>query len=99
MATRIIEYGGSSMLGAAYPVIPSDQFVTAQSAMTATGTSAQSAALNNATGLVLVQSDEQIYVKVGNNPTAATDHYRIAAGGEQFFAVQFGQGWKVAIRT
>lgn len=99
MATRIIEYGGPGLMGAAFPVVPADMRVTAQTAMTATGTSAQSAAVNAATGLVCVQSDEQIYVLFGTNPTVTANDYRIAAGAEQFFSIPVGQSYKVAIKT
>lgn len=99
MATRILEYGGTGLLQCAFPVVPADQRVTVQSAMTASGSSAQSAALNAATSLVCVQSDEQIYVLVASNPTVTADNYRIAAGGEQWFSVPANSGWKVAIKT
>ncbi len=99
MATRIIEYGGSGVLGSAFPVVPADQRVTAQTALTANGTSQQSAAVNAGTSCVCVQSDEQIYVLLGTNPTATTNDYRLAAGGEQFFSIPTGLSWKVAVRT
>jgi hypothetical protein len=105
MATRILEFGGSGILGPAYPVVPAGQFVTKQPAMTATGTSARSAAVSAATALVLVQSDEQIYVEIdplnAATPTATTDSYRIAAGGEQYFSINPSMAGiaKVAIRT
>ena len=97
MATRIIEYGGADR-NDGLPVIPSRQFITAQTPLTATATSAQSAAFNLGTTLVCVQSDEQIYVRVGTaNPTATTSNYRIAAGGEAYFSVNGGD--RVALRT
>ncbi len=96
MATRIIEYGGADRSDG-LPVVPSRQKVTAQAAMTATAVSQQSAAFAQGTTLVLVQSDEQVYVSFGESPTATTNDYRIAAGGEQFFSVK--DGHKVAIRT
>lgn len=99
MATRIIEYGGTGRLGLAYSVVPTDEYVTSQSAITPTSTSAQGAAFSAATGLVLVQCDEATYVKVANNPTATTNDYRIQAGQEQFFSVIPGAGWTAAVRT
>jgi hypothetical protein len=101
MATRILEYGGTGLLGPAYPVVPAGQCVTKQPAMTATGTSAKSAAFKAATGLVIVQSDEQIYCEVAADADAVAtgDSYRIAAGAEQAFSVTPGAGWKVAIKT
>jgi hypothetical protein len=99
MATRILEFGGTGHLGPSFPVVPAGQRVTVQSAMTATSTSAQSAAVNAATSLVCVQSDEQIYVLVASNPTVTNDNYRIPAGGEQWFSLPLNSGWKVAIKT
>jgi hypothetical protein len=97
MATRIIEYGG--LVGYLPGVVPASQKVTEQAAMTATGTSAKSAAFNAGTELVCVQSDEAIKVAFGPDATvAATDNsYKIPAGEEQFFAVR--PGWKAAIKT
>ena len=97
MATRIIEYGGRSM--GDYPVIPACQYVTEQAALTATATSQQSAAFNVATKLVIVDSDEQVYVALGSNPTAATTSLRIPAGQRAEFAVPGNGTWKVAVRT
>lgn len=94
MATRIIECGAGAR-GDGLPIVP--PVLVEQSAMTATGTSAQSSAFGDGTSLVIVQSDEAIYVKVGNNPTATTNSYKLAAGAEQAFTA--GAGQKVAIRT
>jgi hypothetical protein len=94
MATRIIEYGGALT---AFPIVPARQKVVAQSAMTASSSSAASSAFNDATGLVCVQSDEAIKVAFGSSPTATDNDYKIAAGGEQWFDVK--PGWKVAIKT
>jgi hypothetical protein len=98
MATRIIEYGGDFQPHYSV-VVPSDQFVTEQTALTATGTSQQSAAVSNDTTIVCVQSDEAVYVRVAANPTATTNSYRLQAGGEQFFKVSPRASWKVAVRT
>jgi len=98
MATRIIEFGGGP-INRNMPIVPASQRVTSQAAITATGTSAQSSAVDAATSVVLVQSDEAVYVLLGTNPTATTNDYRIAAGGEQYFDVPPGKSWKVAVRT
>jgi hypothetical protein len=95
MATRIIEYNSKDVR---MPVIDT-MSVTEQTPLTATGTSAQSAALNAATNLVCVQSDEAVYVKLGESPIATTACYRLQAGGEQFFRVPQGAAYKVAVRT
>jgi hypothetical protein len=49
--------------------------------------------------MVCVQSDEAVYLAFGTNPTATTNGYRLQAGGEQFFTVDVGKSWKVAVRT
>lgn len=96
MATRILEYDGNEVQYA-MPVIP--HLLVKQTAMTATGSSARSAAFGNNSDLICVQSDEQIYAEPGDAATVAatTDSYRISAGGEAWFAVKPGE--KVAIRT
>lgn len=94
MATRITEYDGNEVQNS-LPIVP--HALVEQAAMTATGTSAQSAAFGASTDLICVNTDEQIYTAVASNPTATTNSYRIAAGGEQWFAVKPGE--KVAIRT
>jgi len=99
MATRIIEYGNIGNTGPAYPVVPSSHQIKAQAPITPSGTSAQSAAVDDNTRFVLIQADEAIYAALGSNPTATTSDYRIQAGGEQLFTVQRGQSWKVAVRT
>jgi hypothetical protein len=100
MATRIIEYCAPAR-GDGYPVVPAGRKVTAQTALTATGTSQQSAAFASNTRIVGVQSDEAVYVAFAANPTATTNDYRLQAGTEQFFDLfpYAGQNWKVAIRT
>lgn len=98
MATRIIEFGGTGPLHV-FPVVPAGQFEAKQAAITATATSAQSAAFNASTGLICVQSDEAVYVEINANPTATTDSYRIQANGEQWFSVPPNASWKVAVRT
>lgn len=96
MATRILECGGTIVARTdGLPVYPQEW--TAQAAMTATGTSAQSAAFASGTNLVVIDTDEQVYVKIGNNPTATTNDLRIPAGQRQEFTVTAGN--KVAIRT
>jgi hypothetical protein len=86
-------------MGRAYPTVAADQYILSQTPITATGTSAQSAAVSAGAGLVLVQSDEAVYVALGTNPTATTSDYRLQAGGEQFFSIPYNASWKVAVRT
>ena len=96
MATRIIEYSG---LWQTWPIVPAHNKVASQTALTATGTSAASSAFNDMTEMVCVQSDEAIKVAFGATPTATDNDYKIVAGGEQFFLIQAGSSWKVAIKT
>ena len=49
--------------------------------------------------MVLVQSDEAVYVAIGTNPTATVNDYRLQAGGEQYFSIIPGASMKVAVRT
>ena len=98
MATRIIEYGGRS--AGDFPVVPADQYVTKQPAMTASADgTGRSAAFSLATKLVRINTDEQIYYEYDGTatPTATTDSPRIAAGGDEWIKVSGGA--KVAIRT
>ena len=93
MATRIIEYGQLDTGGV--PIYP--PALRSQAAMTATGASAQSAATGANCYFVRIDSDEQIYVVIGTNPTATTNDVRIPAGG--IYETQCGVGQKIAIRT
>ena len=68
-----------------------------QVAITATASPASSAAFGPDCNEVMIQSDEQVYVDVGPSPTAATNTYRIAAGGEQAWRTQ--PGHFVSVRT
>jgi uncharacterized protein YcgI (DUF1989 family) len=97
MATRIIEYGG--LVANKPTVVPAERHIITQAAMTAGASPTSSSAFADETTLVLVQSDEAIYVRMGTAPTATTDNYRIPAAGEQFFSVPRGAAWKVSIRT
>lgn len=95
MPTRILEYPQVGRIGDGLPIYT--KLLRKQAAMTATGTSAQSAAIGTGTQFITIQSDEQIYAEVSDNPTATTDSYRIPAGGQ--WDVEAAVGWKVAIRT
>lgn len=95
MATRIIEFSGDVDGTDGLPVYPGTG--SPQAALTATGTSAQGAVFASGTSLVLVQSDEAVYVKIGINPTATTNDIRLPANGEKDFRV--GPGERVAVRT
>lgn len=94
MATRIIEFSGSDRIDR-MPVLP--YALTAQTPLTATGTSQASAPFNESSTLICVQSDETIHVARGANPTATVSNYKIRAGSEQFFSVKPGE--RLAIIT
>lgn len=94
MATRIIEYNSRDHR---MPVFEGPS-ITEQTALVATSTSQQSAAFNAGTNMVCVQSDESVYVKFGENPTATGNCYRINAGGEYVVRVNQGGGLKVAVK-
>ena len=96
MATRIIEFGGDDRPDE-LPLIPYQQYITAQTPITATATSAQSSAFNAATSLVVIDSDEAVHVHVASNPTATTSHMVCPAGGRLDLSVKAGD--KVAVRT
>ena len=96
MPTRFRECGPAFSGELGLQVVP--RVMLEQAAITATATAASSAAISSPTcRLVCVQSDEQIYVKVGSAPTATTNSYRIPAGGEQYF--EAGVGDSISIRT
>jgi hypothetical protein len=76
MATRIIEYCAPARRDG-YPVVPAGRKIVAQSALTATGTSQQSAAFARNASMVCVQSDEAVYVAFAASPTATTSDYRL----------------------
>jgi hypothetical protein len=75
MATRIIEY--NTHAHHIRTLIPAPATVE-QTPITATTTSAQSSAFASSTNLVIIDSDEKVYVKFGENPTATTSSLSIA---------------------
>lgn len=59
--------------------------------------SAQSAAVNAATRFVRLKADADCYVNFGPNPTAVAGNVMLSAGDTEYFAVDVGQSWKVAV--
>jgi hypothetical protein len=96
MATRIIEYCSAG--NHIHTLVPGPAIVE-QAALTASGTSQQSAAFSARTNVVCIDTDEKIYVRFGENPTATTNSRTIPAGGSMDFHVVGGAGLKVAIRS
>jgi hypothetical protein len=66
-----------------------------QTPITLSGTSAQSAAFAAGTSLVRVHTDATCSVEFGSNPTATTNHLRMAADQTEYFAVV--PGTKIAV--
>jgi hypothetical protein len=64
--------------------------------VTASGTTAQSAAFNAQTSFVMVHAQEAVCLAWGTNPTATTAKQRMAAGETRFYGIPAGQGFKVA---
>ncbi len=96
MATRIIEYStDGKFVRTLYPA----PALVEQTAITATATSAQSAAFNAATNVVCIDSDEKVHVKFGENPTATTTSLVVQAGTNKEFEIVRGASLKVAVRT
>ncbi len=95
MATRILEYTGEFSGGDNPPCLPSVCDVV-QTAITASGTSQQSAAFATGTTLVVIDTDQKVHVKFGSNPTATTADLAIAAGIVREFNLT-GTGQKVAV--
>lgn len=95
MATRIIEFSGSFSGGGYAPCLPSVADVV-QTAITASGTSQQSAAFATGSGIVVIDSDEKVHIAFGTNPTATTAYLSIAAGAQKEFNLT-GAGQKVAV--
>src|SRR4051812_22342765 len=62
-----------------------------------TGGTTQSAAFNDNTRLVRLETDSICSVKFGTNPTATTADPRLAANQTEYFAVQPGGGMKLAV--
>jgi len=62
----------------------------AEQAVTITGTSAQSAALNAQTKFVRITSDGVAQIAFGANPTATTNSLRMGAGTVEYFGVVGG---------
>lgn len=61
--------------------------------------SVQSAAFQNSTQLVLVNTDAICSILVGVNPTAVATKHRLPAGGSYLFAVPKNSGLKIAVIT
>lgn len=63
------------------------------------GASAQSAAFNAKTRVVMLHTDAICSIKFGTNPTATTSTARMAAGETRFYMVPKDESYKVAVIT
>lgn len=61
------------------------------------GSSTQSAAFQNTTGMIRLRADIACAVLVGTNPTALTTSVQLDAGAAEYFAVPIGQSYKIAV--
>ena len=66
-------------------------------AVTISGASAQSAALNAETSLVRLLSDVNCCIKVSTNPTAATTDLKLIADSPEYFTVDSNRAYKIAV--
>lgn len=71
----------------------------AEQTLTNTGSSAQSAAFNQATRIIRVHTDSICSIKVGPNPTATTSNIRLAVNQTEYFSVSPGDKLAVVLNT
>ena len=69
----------------------------AEQAITASGSTTQSAAFNAQTSFVMVHAQEAVCLAWGTNPTATTIKQRMGAGETRFVGVPPGKSFKVAV--
>lgn len=94
MATLYIqEHSSVNMHEAPMPALPS----VADQAVTISGTSAQSSALNSKTKYVLLCTDTACHIRAGSNPTAVTTDFLLPANVIVPYTVQGGD--KIAAIT
>jgi hypothetical protein len=100
MPTLFITEAGHMGKDGASDVVPVMQMpALANQAITISSTSAQSAALNAATTIVLLQSDTDCWVVFGANPTATALMMPLPADVERYLGVPKGAGLKIAAIT
>jgi len=69
----------------------------AEQAITASGTTAQSAVFNAQTAFVMLHAQEAACVAFGTNPTATTVKQRIGAGETRFVGIPPGKSFRLAV--
>lgn len=84
-------------MGAAGDTVPAAMLPALNhQAVTISGTSAQSAAMNAQTRFVRVQSDTNCFLLGGTNPTATTSSMPLTAFVPEYFAVPENVSFKIA---
>ena len=68
----------------------------ADTSMTVSGSSTQSAVFNNQTSFIMVHAQEAVCLQWGTNPTAVTTKQRMAAGETRYVGIPPGKSYRVA---
>jgi len=76
--------------------VPMEPGVAEQTPVTFT-TATQSAALNDATKIVMLQSDADCHILFSVNPTATVNHEKLIAGIKYYRGVPKASGFKVSV--
>jgi hypothetical protein len=76
--------------------VPMEPALVEQTPVDFTSGSTQSAAFNDATTLVLLESDTDCHITFGTNPTSTTDKEPLKAGVTKYRSVKPGSALKVA---
>jgi hypothetical protein len=79
--------------------VPQEPAAVEQTPITISGASAQSAAFGAKTRIVRVHTDAICSIVFGDNPTATTNHKRLAADQTEYFGVAPGQKLAVIANT
>jgi hypothetical protein len=95
MATRIIEYDRQWISHESYAFTRPGVATVYQTPITASGTAQQSAAFGASTRIVTIDSDVDVHVKFGSNPTATIGDLKVKAGLPSDFWVD--PGHKVSV--
>lgn len=70
--------------------VPQTPGILQQTPVALTNNSVQSAAFNRSTAFILVTPDQICSIQIGSNPTATTNHFRLAQGQAYLFGVNAG---------
>jgi hypothetical protein len=92
----ITEYAALARDAHNYHIAAGREPSIAEQKIAATGTTAQSNALNALTAFVMVHATAAAHLAFGTNPTAVVTAHRIGAGETRFYGVPVGQSFKIA---